>query len=260
MKLRTIFATLAIFTLASGVAFAAVHFSVRPGEYDPGKTFLVQAQWLNGTGCPTSAKTQLYNPDGSTSPGTLADTGCPTGDPDHQNQGLLLAKTGPTANNASAFAELKGVKGIVVTELGYDLRKQSTAASLSGSHCGAGAPRFNVETTTAFYFIGCNSPPATMTAASTGWIRLRWGGTVALMGYNASTGTLETVNGTVKSITIIFDEGQDAGGAPDTFGLAVLDNIDVNGTLVGRGDSNGDKGNDHGDNNGNNDDEKGDRD
>ena len=38
---------------------------------------------------------------------------------------------------------------------------------------------------------------------------------------------------TVSSITIIFDEGQDTN--PDYFGLAVLDNIDVNGTLVGRG-------------------------
>jgi len=29
----------------------------------------------------------------------------------------------------------------------------------------------------------------------------------------------------------VFDEGQDTG--PDNFGLAVLDNIDVNGMLVG---------------------------
>jgi len=35
----------------------------------------------------------------------------------------------------------------------------------------------------------------------------------------------------VKSITIIFDEGQDKPG--DGSGLAVLDNIDVNGKLVG---------------------------
>ena len=37
----------------------------------------------------------------------------------------------------------------------------------------------------------------------------------------------------VKTLAIIFDEGQDTG--PDNFGLAVLDNIDVNGTLVGHG-------------------------
>ena len=37
----------------------------------------------------------------------------------------------------------------------------------------------------------------------------------------------------VKSISIVFDEGQDT--APDNFGLAVLDNVDVNSVLVGRG-------------------------
>jgi hypothetical protein len=37
----------------------------------------------------------------------------------------------------------------------------------------------------------------------------------------------------VRRILIIFDEGQDAG--PDFFGAAILDNIDVNGALVGHG-------------------------
>jgi hypothetical protein len=58
----------------------------------------------------------------------------------------------------------------------------------------------------------------------------------------------------------VFDEGQGTG--PDFFGLAVLDNIDVNGTLIGRGDNadnskkdkNEDKDKDHGDN-GNDDDQ-----
>src|SRR2546423_3838643 len=115
----------------------------------------------------------------------------------------------------------------------------------------AGAQLFNVETTTAFYVIGCNSPPAVQTAAGLGWIRLRWGGTVPLVGFNTTTGTFTTVTGDVKSLSIVFDEGQDTG--PDFFGLAVLDNIDVNGALVGRGDNadnkkgkNKDK--DHGDN------------
>jgi hypothetical protein len=38
---------------------------------------------------------------------------------------------------------------------------------------------------------------------------------------------------TADSIEIIFDEGDDTG--PDNFGVAVLDNIDVNTTLVGKG-------------------------
>ena len=38
---------------------------------------------------------------------------------------------------------------------------------------------------------------------------------------------------TVDRLSIVFDEGQDTG--PDNFGAAVLDNIDVNGTMVGQG-------------------------
>jgi hypothetical protein len=48
----------------------------------------------------------------------------------------------------------------------------------------------------------------------------------------------------VKSISIVFDEGQDTG--PDNFGLAVLDNIDVNGTLVGNHEANNDNDEDKG--------------
>jgi hypothetical protein len=67
--------------------------------------------------------------------------------------------------------------------------------------------------------------------ASAGWIRLRWGA-AELAGAFPPITPLDTVS----SITIIFDEGQDTGG-PDNFGLAVLDNIDVNGTLTGQGPS-----------------------
>ena len=58
---------------------------------------------------------------------------------DKKNEGLLLAKTGPTNNNAAAVATLDGVKGTKVTELGYDIRKGGAPGSAIGSHCGAGA-------------------------------------------------------------------------------------------------------------------------
>jgi hypothetical protein len=41
------------------------------------------------------------------------------------------------------------------------------------------------------------------------------------------------VNGPVKRIMLVFDEGTD--DAPDFHGNATLDNIDVNGTIIGRG-------------------------
>jgi len=235
MRLRTLFASLAILVFTAGIVYAADRFSVRSGEFDPGNTFLVQAEWLDGIGCP--AGPAYSDP---------ACSGAQANDPsDRHNQGLLLAKTGPTATNASAFAVLSGVRG-PVTELGYDVRKPVSAAAPMGSHCGAGAPRFNVETTTAFFFIGCNSPPAVQTATGNGWIRLRWGGSVPLVGFNTTTGTFTPVTGNVKSLSIVFDEGQDT--APDFFGLAVIDNIDVNGTLVGRGENRANRDRDDNDN------------
>jgi len=251
VKLRTLLASLAIVIFTTGVAFAATSFQVKPGEFDPAKTFLVQAEWLDGIGCPTNAK---ISADGSTTTSTYSDKACLTGDTsDRQNQGLLLAKTGPTANFASAVAELKGVKGITLTELGYDIRKPGSASDARGSHCGAGAPRFNVTAAdgVTYDFIGCNSA-ATPTNSSLSvvgdhWLRLRWGGgsILAFAANGAQVGQIVNISGIkVNSISIVFDEGQDTG--PDNFGLAILDNIDVNGTLVGNHEANNDNAEDNG--------------
>src|SRR5437016_152278 len=139
MKSRLLWAAPFAVVASFGAAFAAggPFKEVDPRTFDPGKTFLVQATWLNGIGCPTNAKVATYP--SSTPTGTYTDPACPTGDPeDKHNQGLLLAKTGPISNNASGVAELKHVKGLTLTELGYDIRKNGGAASPSGSHCGAG--------------------------------------------------------------------------------------------------------------------------
>jgi len=206
--------------------------SVKPFEFDPAHTSLVPAAWLHGIGCPTDESIAIYP---ATSPtGTFTDTACPTVDPnDQRNAGLLLAKTGPTANNAAALAELKKVRGLTLTELGYDIRKMgATGASPLGSHCGAGSPRFNVVTQDGtVHFVGCNSPPGRVESASaTGWIRLRWGIAELALAFPPISPT-----DVVRRILIVFDEGQDPSGAPDQFGAAILDNIDVNGMLVGRG-------------------------
>src|SRR5690242_4749716 len=102
--------------IATAGAWAAGNFNnVKPQEFDPAHTFLVQAAWLHGLGCPTNASVADYP---ATKP-TSTYTACATGDSkDKQNEGLILAKTGPTNNNASATAELKDVKGTTLTELG----------------------------------------------------------------------------------------------------------------------------------------------
>jgi len=240
---KGIFGGLAIATVVATAAWAAGGLNnVSPHEFDPGHTFLVQASWVDGIGCPTNAKVAVYP---STKPNSTY-TACPTTDKkDNQNEGLLLAKTGPSTNNAEAYATLGGVNGQKVTELGFDIRKPGADVNdPRGSHCGAGAPRFEVVgQNNHVYLVGCNSsdtPPTSDTpeGASSEWQRLRWGNGTTLIADDASNGFTPTnISGMkVKAIDIASDEGQDTG--PDNFGLSVLDNVDVNKVLVGRGSTN----------------------
>ncbi len=250
MRLRTLLiAGLVLATTLTAAYAAEEHFQVRPANFDPAHTFLVQATWLTGIGCPTNPR---ISHDGRTTVAGTSDPACTTGDPsDTHNEGLLLVKTGPTGNYAAATAKLTGTPSHV-TELGYDIRKSTDAGTPNGSHCGAGAPRFDITTQDGTnYFLGCNSPPAVSVTPSLSWLRLRWAG--PLMAFKSGTQDLflvSTLN--VKSISIVFDEGSDTG--PDFFGAAIIDNVDVNGTLVGHGPGNGGNGDngDNGDNGGDN--------
>jgi hypothetical protein len=174
------------------------------GDPYPAGNPIVAADWENGFGLPDD--------DGNAFP-------C-----QQDNQALLLSKNGPTPDCSSAGAEIKGVKGITLTELGFDIR--------NGGHCGAGAPRFNITTTTKFYFLGCNSPAPDTTTPGAGWNRLRWGdGTAGSVSAYLNGISLEPITEPVQSIEIVFDEGVDIG--PDFSGFVMLDNIDINGTLLG---------------------------
>jgi hypothetical protein len=197
--------------------------NVVPFEFDPDNRNLAKATWLSGSGCA---------PTGGTDPG------CAVGGDvkDKKNEGLYLAKTGATANVVAAGARINGVKGTALTELGYDLRKPLDSLDPRGSHCGAGAPRFNVVIGGVTYFIGCNSPAPVQQPLGAGWIRLRWGGVAPLMAYGP-LGLTDITGQRVDAIQIIFDEGQDTG--PDNFGAAILDNITVNSQVAGRGPGSG---------------------
>ncbi len=230
-----------------GIAYAAGAFTVKATEFDPGKTHLVQGAWLEGLGCPTNATTATPNATFTDIAGfgTYTDPACATGDTsDRKVEGLLLAKTGPTITNfASAGAEIHGVKGEAVAELGWDIRKPGVglAAGERGSHCGAGAPRWNIATKDGrFFFLGCNSPPAPSQTAGDGFVRMRWGGSAPLLAFEPAAGfALVNIAGLrIERLEIVFDEGYDTG--PDNFGLAVLDNVDVNGVMVGRGSTDSD--------------------
>jgi hypothetical protein len=212
-----------------------------PFTFDPFGTNLVEASWETGIGCPTNATTNT-----GSAPVMYSDPACMTGDPqDSKNEGLSLVKTGPTTNDAAAGAKLvgPGVNGVVLTQLGYDIRKPGLNISdPRGSHCGAGAPRFDIVSNGHVYFVGCASPPPTVDAPGTGWQRLRWGsgspGGVLAFSFDGGCPAVNpcAITGPVQSMSIVFDEGQDAG--PDQTGLAVIDNIVVNGSIAGRGPGN----------------------
>ena len=126
----------------------------------------------------------------------------------------------------AAFASITGwTSGNPLNALGFDYRL--------GGHCGAGAPRFNVvDTASNTYFFGCAS--GTSSAAPqdpANWTRIT---------FNAAGGPYPGADlfvfGTtpVASIDIVFDEGTDTptADAPAGVGLATLDNIRINNTLI----------------------------
>jgi hypothetical protein len=241
-RITVVGAITAFLVIAAGAGAWGMSLRANPFVFDPGDTELVQSGWIDGIGCPTNAS--IFDGTSST---PYTDPACPTGDrKDDSNEGLLLAKTGPTANVASAGVVIRHVRG-TLTELGYDIRKPDASTDPRGSHCGAGAPRFNITAENGTtYFLGCNSPPATLQTRGNGWLRLRWGGTTPLMAFNASGALVDITSVRVRRLSIVFDEGQDTG--PDNFGLAVLDNIDVNGKRVGQGrGTDDDHGHDHDD-------------
>ena len=200
-------------------------FQVKPGQFDPFKTYLVQAAWLHGIGCPRpGTRIVVCDVDPVTGQCNFREDTTPAGEvcventSDDRTEGLLLAKTGPTENFASAFARIVGIKDTVITQLGWDIRKHGPGSKLgpSGSHCGGGAPRWNIGTDQGIIFVGCNS--SIIDIPGQAWIRQRW----------------EFPGGiTAQSLAILFDEGTDTG--PDFFGAAILDNITINGVIVGKG-------------------------
>jgi hypothetical protein len=212
--------SLTAFFVVSGTASAALN-AVHPWTYDPMGTSLVESNWINHIGCPAPGAN--ITTDGSTLT-PYSNQACPTeGRRDRNIQGLLLAKTGPTANWAAAGASLKGVAGAPLASLGYDIRKHGGFASQYGSSCGAGAPRFNVVTDFGTHFVGCASPAPISQTMGEGWTRLAWSPAQAFPAIPADA--------PVRSIDLVFDEGTDVD--PSHFGMAILDNITVNGSSIG---------------------------
>jgi hypothetical protein len=233
-KRHIVLAAALVAAVAATAAFAATFSfrSAKPAEYDPVHSTLVNAAWLEGSGCPSNA---IITTDG-VSPTLYPAANCAGGDAsDTRNEGLVFVKSGPTANYAEPFVELKVSKDAPVTEVGYDLRKPGADTSdVRGSQCSADAPMFQFDMSDGHtYYVACTSPaPTSQTPVGIGWLRLRWSTAGHVLGYQDGV-TLMPIPGTIVHGYIVFQEGQD--GGPNNFGLAVIDNIDLNGSIVGQG-------------------------
>jgi len=177
---------------------------------------IVTAAWLKGMGLPDNGGMNSNPLDSSNNP--------------NKRDGLLLSKNGPTPDCSAAGASIKGVKGMTVSEtfeVGFDYR--------NGGHCGAGAPRFNVTTRDGvFSFVGgcANGTPSPAPQDPSEWTRVRINVTSPSQAFPPLA-----VGSEIESISIIHDEGTDtANNDTQGVGLAVVDNIFINGELItGRG-------------------------
>jgi hypothetical protein len=195
------------------------------GDGYPAGSRIVTSAWLGGMGLPDNAGPNFN---------LLAPADAPNKHDPHR--GLLLSKNGATPICASAGADITGVEALHLTvtldfALGFDYR--------NGGHCGGGAPRFNVVVVDpmgveSFHFVGSCAvgvnTPASQDPAE--WTRVRW---TAAMAFPPIP-----LGSTVKSVSIVYDEGTDSpspvpSGDAAGVGLAVIDNIFVAGRYIRTG-------------------------
>ena len=177
--------------LASGASLALNNtYTVSPWTYNPNNCPGEVAQWDESMGNPAPS--------------------------------LHLTKPCPTATDAATGATVNNVDGITLSNLGFDY--------LTAGHCGAGAPRYNVYTTSGvYYFFGCTY--GTHTDLHNGWTRVVFNdadavpsdGTTAWPGFGSVT---------ITGIDVVMDEGNDVSATQGSPGDAHLDNFVINGQTV----------------------------
>src|SRR5207245_5665664 len=193
-----------------------------PGDCGPlPGSNIVTSAWLPGMGLPDNGD-----------PNTAANAG-------DRRFGLLLNKNGLTTDCSASGAEIKGFRRLTAPiTLGFDYR--------NGGHCGAGAPRFNVVARPAtgpdtFHFVGgcSNGSPTAAGQDPTQWTQVRFDTADPTQSF-----PVIPAGSRIRSIDLIFDEGTDtANNDTEGVGLAIVDNIFINGAFIrsGEGIAPGDK-------------------
>ena len=160
------------------------------------------------------------------------DAGEPDQRGDHKQFGLYIQKHTVTANFAAAGVRnmlKKPMSAAELTTLSFDISGHSSEAGTftpgdpRHGYCGAGAPRFNVDSGGGTCFLGCTHGIKTQDPA-TGWWEIKF-----TPPFTAFPGCEGGVSGDVTSIIIVFDEGNDVGP-----GNVVIDNIGINDKVIGK--------------------------
>lgn len=143
-------------------------------------------------------------------------TGLPgAGKSDHA---LYFQKDDLTAGTGYAAAQIKHFKNrptTDLTELGFEYK--------NGGHCTALSPRFVVRVDGVDHSLGCSTGLASPSLVDPiNWTNVRFGSSELV-------GAGIPALGTIESVHLVFDEGTDAGP-----GSVYLDNIDINGLLMGK--------------------------
>jgi hypothetical protein len=209
-------------------------FPTGSGTPYPAGANVVTSAWLRGIGLPDN---------GGQNVGVI-----PTDTPNKtdRRRGLLLSKNATTLDCSFAGARIRGVRGMTVDAafvLGFDYR--------NGSHCGSGAetgfpvgdegaPRFHVVVENSATGMeshhsvsDCNRGTNTRSQQDGEWTTLTWTAANAVPPIPPGS--------TIRSITVLYDEGTDRPSATpfsqdvSSIGLAVLDNININGEIIRRG-------------------------
>jgi hypothetical protein len=118
-------------------------------------------------------------------------TGCVEATFIKKTKTLHLEKNCSTETNAAAGAEVTGVSGQTFQSVAFTLA--------SATQCQGGSPRFNLGTSTGFFFLGCNNVTPTTNANGTATYTFT-AATLAAAGQQVATPT-----GTIQFLSVLID-------------------------------------------------------
>jgi len=199
---KTVSVTLNVTSCVSNCGGTGTTIYAAPYVYDPSSSGTLAAQWVDRLGVPTGNLLFPVDP------------------------ALVLSKNATAPAGSIAGAYIRNSTGSL-TELGFDYRE--------GGQCTTTSPHFVVVTSLSGTHVvgGCSkgtiTAPMIGTTPVVGWKRVRFTLTDPLQ---ISPALLP--GDTITSITLVLDQGPGTDPAA-AGGLVVIDNIDINGTLVGRG-------------------------